>query len=370
MTQKPKYFSFSITERCQSHCTTCNGWQTTHGKIKDELSTDDWKFVLLEMQKWIGNFDFIFGGGEPFVREDIFDIADYADSIGLIPKVITNGLGLKNKCKKLINSGFQDITISLNAVKNPNIHNISRGRKDAFKITTDVIQNLAYLNRKLKKPKKLLLSSIIMPTNISELVPLSVFAQQNGMGVSFQLMEMGDAFFSPQTYLKNFGSMFDEIKIETVESIEKLKQLKREGYLIYNTDNQLDAFKEVIINSLNKDLIRDENEREIPIFAREGFNYSERVTDNKINKEIINQKGFSDYISEREFYTEDACRVGYRNFAIDPYGNVRICFSLETIGSLREDLPQNIWNSERADKLREKIMNCNKSCKLLNCNYD
>ena len=125
MYKNPTYFAFNITERCQSHCITCNGWQTPYEKIQNELSADDWKFILFKLKEWLGSFDFIFSGGEPFIREDIFEIADYAKKIGLTPKVITNGLGLQNKCEQLIKSGFSDITISLNAVKNPEIHNVS-----------------------------------------------------------------------------------------------------------------------------------------------------------------------------------------------------------------------------------------------------
>ena len=36
---------------------------------------------------------------------------------------------------------------------------------------------------------------------------------------------------------------------------------------------------------------------------------------------------------------------------------------------MKTDLPKNIWNSKAADEMRKKIMLCDKSCKLLNCNY-
>jgi len=369
MIKKPNYFSFTITERCQSHCTTCNGWRTPYDRIKYELSTEDWKFLLFEMKNWLGSFDFIFSGGEPFVREDIFEIADYARSIGLNPKVISNGLGLKNKCEQLINSGFSEITISLNSITNPEIHNISRGRKDAFKITTDVIQNLAYLNRKLNKPKKLTITSIIMPSNLTELEPLSIFANKNGIGICFQLIDGGDSFFDAGNIAQEFNKMLDEMKDDAIKAIDRLKYLKTQGHIIYNTDEQLEGFKEVLINSAQKNTPAS-GENIIPIFAREGYNYSDTVSEDKINKCDLYQREVSDYISPQEYTTTDGCKVGYRNFSIDPYGGVRICLSMPPVGSLKDDLPENIWNSEEADLLREKIMNCNKSCKLLNCNFD
>ena len=370
MIKKPSYFSFTITERCQSHCTTCNGWRTPYELIKEELSTDDWKFLLFEMKNWLGNFDFIFSGGEPFVRADIFEIADYAKSIGLTPKVISNGLGLKNKCRQLINSGFYEITLSLNSVKNPEIHNISRGRKDAFKITSDVIQNIAYLNRKFNHPKKITISSIIMPSNIGELVPLSEFAHINEIGICFQLMDVGESFFDAHNLAKEYNKLMNEKKNETIEAIEQLKELKKKGYKIFNTDEQLDGFKEVLTNSGNKIIKENPEDNKIPVFGREGYNFSDRVSKDKIDRSEIYQREETTYLSPKEYITCDGCRVGYRNFSIDPYGGVRICLSMPPFASLKDDLPQNIWNSESADELREKIMNCNKSCKLLNCNFD
>ena len=219
MIKNPTYFSFSITDRCQSHCITCNGWRTPREKINEELSANDWKFILKEMQEWLGNFDFIFSGGEPFIRDDIFEIADYAAKIGLIPKVITNGLGLKNKCEKLINSGFRDITISLNSIDNPEIHNQSRGRKDAHKITTDVIKKLVELNKKENANKTLLLSTIIMPSNLDELVPLAQFVHDNDMGINFQMMDSGDSFFMAYNIAAESNKMYEEMKEQTIKAL-------------------------------------------------------------------------------------------------------------------------------------------------------
>lgn len=365
MVKNPTYFAFDITERCQSHCITCNGWRTPYERIQNELSTDDWKFILLKLQEWLGTFDFIFSGGEPFLRKDLIEIADYARGIGLIPKVITNGLGLKNKCEELIKSGFSDITISLNSAKDPSIHNKSRGRKDAFKITTDVIQKLAYLNRKYKSDRIILLSSIIMPSNLTELVPLAEFAHQNKIEINFQLMDGGESFFLAYNLASEYNKMFNEMKDETIKAIDELKILKSKGYRICNTDKQLDGFKELIINSSPNE--NSSEKYQSNDFDREGYDYSEAVNENKIDKEYINSKKNIDYVSEQKSGT--GCQIGYRNFIIDPYGNVRICFNFESIGSLKEDLPQNIWNSQKADEIRDKIINCNKSCKLLNCNY-
>ena len=376
MERKPRYFAFALTDRCQSHCSTCNGWQTPSENKFDELSTNDWKFVLSSLHDWLGNFDFIFTGGEPFLREDIFELGDYAASLGLQPKVITNGLALKNKCEKLINTGFTDITISLNAVQNPLIHNLSRGRQNAFKITSDVIQNLAYLNRKKNAGKTILIAAVIMPSNLTEMVPLAEFAHTNGIGINYQLLDGGDSFFTAHNIQTESMRMFDDMKQQTIEAIDKLIELKEQGYLIYNSNKQLLAFKDLIINSETEG---GEKKKQFKTMVVEDFDpmffedMKNRKIEDKINpdliKKIVNTPYVKLYPEKAAQETEATCQIGHYNFLIDPYGSVRVCFTFDPIGSLLTTIPQNIWNGPAAEKTRCKIVKCDKSCKLLNCNY-
>lgn len=376
MEKKPRYFAFALTDRCQSHCSTCNGWQTPSENKFDELSTNDWKFVLSSLHDWLGNFDFIFTGGEPFLREDIFELGDYAASLGLQPKVITNGLALKNNCEKLINTGFTDITISLNAVQNPLIHNLSRGRQNAFKITSDVIQNLAYLNRKKNAGKTILIAAVIMPSNLTEMVPLAEFAHTNGIGINYQLLDGGNSFFTAHNIQTESMRMFDDMKQQTIEAIDKLIELKEQGYLIYNSNKQLLAFKDLIINSETEG---GEKKKQFKTMVVEDFDpmffedMKNRKIEDKINpdliKKIVNTPYVKLYPEKAAVETEATCQIGHYNFLIDPYGSVRVCFTFDPIGSLLTTIPQNIWNGPAAEKTRCKIVKCDKSCKLLNCNY-
>jgi radical SAM protein with 4Fe4S-binding SPASM domain len=63
------------------------------------------------------------------------------------------------------------------------------------------------------------------------------------------------------------------------------------------------------------------------------------------------------------------CKIGHKNFLVDPFGNVRICSLMEPIGNLRDELPGKIWNSEKARNQRRKIRECTKPCRLLTCTF-
>ncbi len=317
--KKPVSFSFNNTERCQSHCITCNGWKTPTSVQEQELTIEEWKKILLNLHNWLGNYQFIISGGEPFIREDVFEMAEYAANLGDTVNIVTNGLALSDKLEKVLNSAFTNITFSLNAVQNPEIHNISRGRKDAFKKTIDVIQNLNYMNKYKvgHRWKNIFLSTVVMPSNLSEIKPIAEFCKIEGIGVSYQLMDNGDAF---STAVSSNSQIYGkDIKKAALDAIDEMIELKNQGYPICNSFNQLDAFK-ILIDTPD---------------------------------EIQNLQ----------------CMVGENNFAIDPYGNCRICFCMRPIGNLKNSLPQDLWYSKEADEVREHILRCTKNCRLLNCNF-
>ncbi|HIS89480.1 TPA: radical SAM protein [Candidatus Avigastranaerophilus faecigallinarum] len=317
--RKPVSFSFNNTERCQSRCITCNGWKTPASVQDRELTIEEWKKILLNIHNWMGNYQFIISGGEPFIREDVYEMAEFASNLGDTVNIVTNGLALPDKLDKVLNSAFTNITFSLNAIQNPEIHNISRGRKDAFQRTIDAIQNLNYMNkyRGGHKWKNIFLSTVVMPSNLSEIKPIAEFCKIEGIGVSYQLMDNGDAF---STNVSSNSQIYGkDIKKAALDAIDEMIELKNQGYPICNGFSQLNAFK-VLIDTPEK---------------------------------IQNIQ----------------CMVGENNFAIDPYGNCRICFCMKPIGNLKNNLPQDLWYSREADEVREHILNCTRNCRLLNCNF-
>jgi len=77
---------------------------------------------------------FLFTGGEPFLRKDIFDIINYSVSKGIKTEVVNNGSLINNPqiAKKIIGSGLKNIAISLDGA-NDQTHDHIRGVKGAFK---------------------------------------------------------------------------------------------------------------------------------------------------------------------------------------------------------------------------------------------
>src|SRR6185437_1658513 len=66
---------------------------------------------------------------------------------------------------------------------------------------------------------------------------------------------------------------------------------------------------------------------------------------------------------------EKVCKVGIKNLNIDPFGNVRLCSIMGIVGNILEDDPATIWTSAQSAHQREEIRTCDKTCRLMFCNY-
>src|SRR5439155_26677019 len=79
----------TITNRCNLHCMQCDIPLT--GDRKRELSTDQWKRIILQLNDWLATVLIRWSGGEPIVRKYMIDLLEYSSSVGLLTWTNTNG---------------------------------------------------------------------------------------------------------------------------------------------------------------------------------------------------------------------------------------------------------------------------------------
>jgi radical SAM protein with 4Fe4S-binding SPASM domain len=107
----PIRMDLALTFRCQNNCVHCyaGGPHET-----PELSTEDWKRVMDKLHE-IGVFIFTFTGGEPTLREDLPELLAYAQRLGIVTGLITNGRRLKDESyvKLLVGAGLDFVQITL-----------------------------------------------------------------------------------------------------------------------------------------------------------------------------------------------------------------------------------------------------------------
>ena len=104
---------------CNQKCVHCYAAGQTLSDEK-ELSTDDWKKIL-DKCRAVGIPQVTFTGGEPTMREDLFELISYAR--WFISRLNTNGIRLTTDyCKKLRQAELDSVQITFYSA-DPEVHN-------------------------------------------------------------------------------------------------------------------------------------------------------------------------------------------------------------------------------------------------------
>jgi radical SAM protein with 4Fe4S-binding SPASM domain len=105
------------------------------GKSKDELTTKEGYRLIDQIAEVNPEAMLILTGGEPLLREDIFELSRYASSKNLMVVLGSNGTLIdEQKADALLTSGIQGVGISLDSTK-AEIHDSFRGVKGAWQKT-------------------------------------------------------------------------------------------------------------------------------------------------------------------------------------------------------------------------------------------
>jgi MoaA/NifB/PqqE/SkfB family radical SAM enzyme len=94
-------------------------------KRERELNTGEWKKIIDALAD-LGVVTLTFSGGEPFIREDLFELASYAKLQGLITMVVTNLSLFKESHIEKIAESFDFFGISIDSTR-PEIYQEIRG---------------------------------------------------------------------------------------------------------------------------------------------------------------------------------------------------------------------------------------------------
>ncbi len=131
--QKPsslRLVAWEITRNCNLSCIHCRA-SATNGPYAGELDTEA-SLRLIDQIKDTGNPIVILTGGEPLLRPDIFDIAEYGTKKGLRMVMAPNGtLITESTAKKMVASGIKRISISIDGPTKES-HDSFRGVEGAF----------------------------------------------------------------------------------------------------------------------------------------------------------------------------------------------------------------------------------------------
>ena len=105
--------SWNTTNQCNMLCDHC--YREAGTRAEEELSTGEGKRMIEEIAR-AGFKIMIFSGGEPLMREDIFELVEHATLQGLRPVLGSNGtLITRETARRLLLAGAMGIGISLDS---------------------------------------------------------------------------------------------------------------------------------------------------------------------------------------------------------------------------------------------------------------
>lgn len=294
----PLKVQWDILYRCNSRCVTCDRWKAAEGDSNMPLERE--LQVIDELAK-LGTFSLAFSGGEPFLRKDIFTLFRHAALRGLTTSVNTNGLLInKEVAEKIVESGLDMIYLSLDGGRSET-NDYIRGVPGGFTKTFQAVEHLR--NARTTKPR-IFVNCTVNNRNVSELEDLVKAAQNAGVdGITMQPAHNCDGmeFTIPDDLL-----------------------LSKENIPLFNA--QLLKIKQSYPGM---------------------FPMMEEYFAN-----------FGTFIAEPEKLYKYRCVAAYTSVQIHPNGDVYSCpVAFEKMGNLLESSFQEIWYSEKANNLRNKIKN-------------
>ncbi len=125
----PAEFVWAVTKRCNLTCLHCSIEESSEG----ELTLEEGK-MLIEDAAALGNVKFAFTGGEPLMREDIYELISYSSSFDMQIVMATNATLITDKVAgKLVDAGLERFGVSVDGVGEA--HDKIRGVKGAFERT-------------------------------------------------------------------------------------------------------------------------------------------------------------------------------------------------------------------------------------------
>ncbi|MFH1263750.1 MAG: radical SAM protein [Pseudomonadota bacterium] len=305
---RPISINLLITSRCNSKCVTCDSWKLDDHE--SELTTDDYRRLAKETAD-LGIPIVTIGGGEPVLRQDLWEIIRAFKEAGRVVQLTTNGLTMRaDQRRKMFESGLDRVTVSVDS-HIPEIYAKIRG-VDAL---SGVKENLLALLRE-------------RPPNL-EVDTNTVLCSDNAE----TFLDTIDALISWGVPKTNFSAV----------------TTAGENYLMVDNKRALSVCPRTLISQIVVGL-RERKRRTRVISASSAFIH-----------------GLVPYFEHPDELVYP-CLAGYLTLDVFQNGAVHGCGNLPAFGNVRNGSLTEIWKSRDAQTNRENMAagrcpNCYLSCK-------
>jgi len=210
---RPLSAHIKLTENCQAKCISCDYWKS---RWNDAISTERAIGLVNEIGA-LGIGTLRLTGGEPFLRRDLFEVLEKADTSRFKQIIVqTNGLLLKKLHKSINDSPITKIAVSIDGLKETNDQ--IRGIQGYFDLSTE--------GMRLLENKELAISLTLNRISAGELDEIAAIARGLGAALEFNILSHSLPFFDGSDISSMWPEESDTAKISTFLR----EKLKRPGY--------------------------------------------------------------------------------------------------------------------------------------------
>lgn len=165
--KKPYFAHLIITDRCNLKCKMCVLWRSMPRK---EMTTEE-IFKVIDVLKKMGVLILSVSGGEPLLREDLFEVIKYAKKRRIYVQLTSNGTLPLEKYRQLIDSRINRIQISLHSLDPEKQEFISQ--KEG--VWNEIMETLKFLSKNKKTGQIINVISTVSAVNLNEIPELIKF---------------------------------------------------------------------------------------------------------------------------------------------------------------------------------------------------
>jgi molybdenum cofactor biosynthesis enzyme MoaA len=232
----PVYVQYYITARCNLTCTQCNIIYA---------NSDVRECTLDEIERLADNFQrlgvamILLTGGEPFTRQDLPAIIRAFQSRGIHVRMQTNGLASDERIHAAVEAGGRDISISLDSLWPARQEAVNGGFARSWH---EALRAMASFSRYLPREDSFAaLGCVLQRDNLGDIEDVIRFGTEVRWVTS--LVPIHVTTFDRPMNFRTFdqSKRWQRAELPYVNAlIERVRALRREGHLLYDSDQYLD----------------------------------------------------------------------------------------------------------------------------------
>lgn len=238
----PVYVQFYVTARCNLTCEQCNIIYA-NSDVR-ECTIDEIKLIADNFAK-MGVAIVLLTGGEPFVRKDLPEIIYAFESRGVHVRMQTNGFASEEQIARAVEAGGKDISISLDSLDSERQEKINGAVGSSW---NKAMRAISLFTKYLPKQGSFAsLGCVLQPQNMGDVEDIVRF----GTAISWfsSLVPVHVTDYSHPRGFRTFDQelRFREDEFPVVDAvIERVRQMRKEGFLLYDSDQYLDDIKRFV----------------------------------------------------------------------------------------------------------------------------